>query len=204
MAGTCEVATPAMILAMFLVLPFILAAIALGRAATREHHLGVIFLGRAGHDRGNVLEGQAVGRGELRGVIDIAAEPQHLIPIALEDRLLLLRRHRKAVEIGALVFLECRAALRGHHRHAEHVEMIALARAPGVEDIGPRYVVVGFLFFRQITSPNRAASDYPPATPVVAPRWARYGGSYPPARHHRAYGSSCWGAANPYPTTPDR
>src|SRR6185312_6260073 len=203
MAGTCEVVTPAMILAIFLVLPVRFAAVSFGWPASRQHHLGVILLCRAGHDCGDVLEGQAIGRGEFRRVIDVAAKAQHFVPLALEDRLLLLRRHREAVEIRALVFLERLAPVSAHHRHAEHVEPIAGARALRVEDIGPRYVFVGFLFLRQLTSPNRAASDCRPTAPSATTRSERYVESYRPEHRHPACVSSCSDAANPYPITRD-
>src|SRR5581483_9569409 len=108
-AGTCDEATPAMILATFrphlfgarfgfqlggfgfagLRLARLLrcrlggaagrlvelarpAAIAFGRAAAGEHHVGVVFLRRAGHHRGEMAERMAVGGAELGGEINIA------------------------------------------------------------------------------------------------------------------------------------
>src|SRR6476661_2009605 len=103
-AGMCDVATPATILAT--ALPLRLAAVALDRAPALEHHLRVLFLGRARHLGGDLLERQPVGRRELGGEIDVAAEREHAVPVALQDDLLLLLRHRPAVEIGALVRLE--------------------------------------------------------------------------------------------------
>src|SRR6516164_7949197 len=75
-AGTWEQETPAMILATFrsclgatlrcrlgrrlagsrLALRLRLAAVALDRATARQHHLGIVVLGRAGHHRRHVLE----------------------------------------------------------------------------------------------------------------------------------------------------
>src|ERR1700731_3787791 len=78
-AGTCDDATPAMILATFrprfadpLRFGFRLgrlggfslarlAAIAFHRAATGEHHAGVILLRGAGHDGGEVAKRVAIG-----------------------------------------------------------------------------------------------------------------------------------------------
>src|SRR5579864_1283049 len=127
-AGTCDEATPAMILATSRPLRFRflglfgarfgfglglrlarllsprfgdagrlaelarLAAVAFHRAAAREHHVGVVFLGRAGHLRGQMAERMAIGGAEFGGEIDVAAELQHAVVIALEDGLGLLRR----------------------------------------------------------------------------------------------------------------
>src|SRR2546427_812213 len=114
MAGTCDDDTPAMILATFRsrsaarfhlgfrscfrpcfrpgaeVAPR-LAAIAFHRTAAGEHHLGIVFLGGAGHDGGHVLERVAVGRTQLGGEIDVAAELEHAIVFALEYGFALLR-----------------------------------------------------------------------------------------------------------------
>src|SRR6266849_4104588 len=157
-AGTCDDATPAMILATFrprLYLRFGFgfcgfgfsgfrfcrfrlclglsrsAAIAFDRAAALEHHRGVIFLRRPGHHGGEMAERVAVGRAELGGEVDIAAEGEHAVVVALEDRLGLLRRERKLLEIFGLVRLEGLAVLVLHQRHAEHVDAVALARAFG-------------------------------------------------------------------------
>src|SRR5579864_7435554 len=203
MAGTCDVVTPAMSLAT--ALPFRFAAIAVGRAPASDHHLRVLLLCRAGHQRGQILKRQAVGGAELRGVIDVAAELQHPIPVALQDRMPLLRRHRELIEILLLIRLEGLAVRILHQRHAEHVEPIPLARALRIEDLRARYVLIGFwrLYLSHLTSPNRAASDCRRAAPFAARRWARSWGSCRPARRHRAYASSCWDAANPFPTARD-
>src|SRR5262245_46157741 len=107
-----DVATPATILAT--ALPLRLAAVSLDRAPALDHHLRVLFLGRARHDGGDLLERQPVGRRELGGEVDVAAEPEHAVPVALEYDLLLLLGHRPLVEIGALVCLERRAVLGFH------------------------------------------------------------------------------------------
>src|SRR5215813_6550745 len=74
-AGTCDDATPAMILATFRprfllrlcfgfgggLVPPRFAAIAFHRAAAAEHHLGVSLLRGAGHRGGEMLERMAVG-----------------------------------------------------------------------------------------------------------------------------------------------
>jgi hypothetical protein len=69
----------------------------------------------------------AVGRAELGGEVDVAAELEHPVVLPLEDGLALLRGERELVEIGGFVRLEGLAVLVLHQRHAEHVEMIALA-----------------------------------------------------------------------------
>src|SRR5881394_3566096 len=135
----CDVATPATILAT--PLPFRLAAVTFDRAPALEHHLGVLFLGRARHHGLDLLERQPVSRRELGGEVDVATEPEHAVPVTLKYYLLLLLGHRPLVEIGALVRLERSAVLGLHHGHAEHVEVIALARAIRVEHDGSRQIV---------------------------------------------------------------
>src|SRR5436305_13423378 len=110
-AGTCDDVTPAMILATaFLSLAgrfrsgsrFDLvrlelarsAAIAFDRAAAAQHQVGVVLLGRAGHQRREMLERMAVGRAELSGEIDVAAALEHPVVLAFEDGLALVRRQR--------------------------------------------------------------------------------------------------------------
>src|SRR6266566_1919789 len=87
-----------------------------------------------------------VGRPELGGEIDVAAESQHPVVVPLEDGLALLPRQREAVQIRSLVLLEGLAILRLHQRHAEHIEMIALARSLRIEHERAGYVVVLFLW----------------------------------------------------------
>src|SRR5215471_13620748 len=53
-----------------------LAAVALDRTAAGQHHLGIVLLGRAGHDRRHVLERVSVSSAKLGGEIDVAAEFQ--------------------------------------------------------------------------------------------------------------------------------
>ncbi len=75
-----------------------LAAIAFDRAAAIEHHLGVVLLRGAGHHGGEMAERMAVGRAELGGEIDVAAELQHPVVVALEDGVGLLRRQLELLE----------------------------------------------------------------------------------------------------------
>ena len=82
------------------------AAVAFDRAAAAQHQVGIVLLGRAGHHRREMLERMAVGRAELGGEIDVAAEFQHPVVLALEDRLALIGRERKLVEILRLVALK--------------------------------------------------------------------------------------------------
>ena len=117
-----------------------------------------------GHDRGDVLKGKAVARGELGGVIDVAAQLQHEVPLAPQHRLALRRRHGEAVEIGGLVRLEGGAVLGRYQRHAEHIEMIARARFLRIEQDRAGNVVEGCgrRHRAALISPNKAASDYRP------------------------------------------
>src|SRR5437588_11311696 len=157
MAGTCDDATPAMMLATFrprfllrlrfgfarrgFVAPRF-AAIAFRRAPAREHHVGVLFLARSGHHRGELLERAAVGGAELGREIDVAAELEHAIVVTLEHGLGLLPRELEPLEVFRLVRLERLAVLLLHQRHAEHVDAVALTRAFRIEHEGAGNVVV--------------------------------------------------------------
>ena len=88
----------------------------------------------------------AVGGAELGGEINIAAELEHAVVIALEDGVGLLRRQVELLEVFRLVRLEGLAVLILHQRHAEHVDAESLARAVLVEDEGAGDVVVIVLF----------------------------------------------------------
>src|SRR5208283_1538568 len=144
MAGTCEQAIPATILAMFALrsLCSVLVSVALGTAASREHHLRVSLLGHTGHHARHVLKRQTVAECDLDGVVDVAAGFEHAQPIALEHAAALLRRQGKAVEIGRFVVLEAVAVLRLVERHAKHVQGIADAAPLGIVDVGAGYAVV--------------------------------------------------------------
>ena len=79
-AGTCEVATPATILATRSALPLGLEAVALWRTTTLEHHVSVCLLGHASHHCRELLERQTVGGAELRDQLDrasISIVPEH-------------------------------------------------------------------------------------------------------------------------------
>src|SRR6478735_4042856 len=124
-AGTCDEVTPAMILATFLSFRLRLclrlvrlddagssfrifagaAAVALDLAAAAQHQVGIVLLGRACHHCCKMLERMAVGRAELGGEIDVAAELEHPVVLALEDRLFLIggELRKILVEIAGLV-----------------------------------------------------------------------------------------------------
>src|SRR5581483_345324 len=144
-AGTCETFTLAMILATLFRLrlfgPLRLATVALDRPTALQHHLGILLLGEPGHACRHELEREPVGREQLGEEIDIAAELDHATPVALENGLALLLGHRPLFEVSRLVLLEL-LAIRGlHQRHAEHVDVIALARALRIEQSGAGNVV---------------------------------------------------------------
>src|SRR5258708_39054314 len=91
MAGTCEVAMPATILAMLVLRRnAVLIAVAFGAASARKHHLGIRFLRNAGHHAGHVLEVKAVATRNVDGVVDIPTDSQHSQPVALQHRAALL------------------------------------------------------------------------------------------------------------------
>src|SRR5882762_4962946 len=137
MAGTCEQAMPATILAMIgLRRDLVLEAVALGTASARQHHLCIRFLRHPGHHAGHVLKGKAVAKRNLDGVVDVPPDPQHPQPIALQHRAALFGGQGKTVEIRRRILLEAPAILRLVERHAEHVQRIADAAPLGVVYIG--------------------------------------------------------------------
>src|ERR1700683_2921370 len=144
MAGTCEQAIPATILAIveLLALRRVRIGIALRAAPSRHHHFRVGFLGHARHHARHVLKREAIAKRDFDRVVDIAADFQHAQPIALEHRAPLLGREREPIEIRGLIVLEALAVLRLVERHAEHVQVVADAPAVGVVDVGSGYVVV--------------------------------------------------------------
>src|SRR3954454_24525857 len=176
MAGTCDDATPAVILATFRprlagclrfrfglagrLVAARLAAIAFDRAAAIEHHLGVVLLRGPGHHSCEMAERMAIGRSELGSEIDVAAELEHAVVVALEDSVGLLTCERKPLEVFRLVRLEGLAVLVLHQRHAEHVDAVALPRALGVEHEGSRNVVVILLFAGHHLSPGQVRLTY--------------------------------------------
>src|SRR4029079_7479831 len=133
------------------------AAIAFDRAAATEHHGGVILLRGAGHHGGEMLEGVAVGAAERGGEIDVAAELEHAIVVALEHGLGLLRRQPELLQVFRLVRLEGLPVVVLHQRHAEHVDAEPLARALGVEHERPRDIVIVLLRACHWPSPLTAA-----------------------------------------------
>ena len=135
-----------------------LAAVAFDRAAAGEHHRGVVVLRGAGHHRGEMPERMAVGRAELGGEIDVAAELEHAVVVALEDGFGLLRRQVELLEVLRLVRLEGLAVLVLHQRHAEHVDAEALARALRVEHEGAGDVVVFLLLASGVLARHRLSS----------------------------------------------
>src|SRR5258705_5419646 len=171
MAGTCDDATPAMILATFrprlaatlrsgfrfdgfglggfrlrrfrrrLVAPR-LAAIAFHRPAAAQHHLGIVVLRGARHGGGKMAERMAVGGAELGGEIDVAAELEQPVVFAIEDGGGLFGRERELLQVFGLVRLEGLAVLVLHQRHAEHVDAVSLARPLRVEHEGAGDIVI--------------------------------------------------------------
>jgi hypothetical protein len=135
-----------------------LAAIAFGGAAAGQHHRGVVVLRRAGHHCGEMPERMPVGRAELGSEIDVAAELEHAVVVALQDRFGLRRREVEFLEVLRLVRLEGLAVLILHQRHAEHVDAEPLARALRVEHDGAGDVVVVFLFASCVFARHRPSS----------------------------------------------
>ena len=109
-AGTCDVYTLALMRALTLLLArcshSFTIAIAVRRAAAGDHHVAVLVLRHPGHRCRHLLEALAVGRTDLGEEVDVAAERDHAVHVAVEHRLLLVGGHRPLVEVGGLVALE--------------------------------------------------------------------------------------------------
>src|SRR5262249_37676967 len=114
---------------------------------------------------GEVLERMAVARAQLGSEIDVAAELEHAVVVALEDGLGLLRGEIELLQVFRLVRPERLAVLVLHQRHAEHVDAVALARAFGVEHEGAWNIVV-------VLRPARHPTLHPPAAPARNPAGA--------------------------------
>src|SRR5436853_4671874 len=142
MAGTCDEASPAMIFATVL-LPLLwgfgfralgwcllcrlvgsarLRAVAFDRAPAFEHHLRIVVLRRPCHHGGKVAERVTAGRAKFGGEINVPAEFEHPVVVALEDRVGLLGRERILLEVFGFIRLEGLAVLVLHQRHAEHID----------------------------------------------------------------------------------
>src|SRR5262249_39727327 len=126
MAGTCDDATPAVILATFRprlgclrfgfglacrLVAARLAAVAFDRTAAGKHHGSVVLLRGPRHHGGEMTKRMAVGRAKLRSKVDVAAELQHAVVVALENGVGLRRCERKPLEVFCLVRLEGLAVL---------------------------------------------------------------------------------------------
>src|SRR6266542_5579504 len=92
-----------------------------------------------------MLERVAIGGTELGSKIDISAEFQHAIVVALENGVGLLGREVELLEVFRLVRLEGFAVLILHQRPSEHVDALTLDRALGIEHEGAGNVVIVML-----------------------------------------------------------
>src|SRR5262249_7593396 len=99
-------------------------------------------------------ERMSVGRAQLGGEIDIAAELEHAVVVALENGVGLLTRERELLQVFRLVRLEGLAVRVLHQRHAEHVDAVALARSLRVEHEGAGNVVIVLRLARHRPSPS--------------------------------------------------
>src|SRR5262245_32197280 len=95
-----------------------------------------------------------VGGTELGGEVDVAAELEHAVIVALENGVGLLTRERELLEVFRLVRLEGLAVRVLHQRHAEHVDAVALARSLRVEHEGAGNVVIVLRLARHQLSPS--------------------------------------------------
>src|ERR1700683_960564 len=93
-----------------------------------------------------MLERMAVSGAKLGGEINVAAELQQAIVIALENGFGLFRSEPELLEVLRLVGLKSLAVVVLHQRHAEHVDAVALAGALGVEHVCSRNVVLNLRF----------------------------------------------------------
>src|SRR6266487_2289852 len=120
-----------------------------------------------------MLERVAIGGAELGSKIDISAEFQHAIVVALENGVGLLGREVELLEVFRLVRLEGFAVLILHQRHAEHVDAVTLARALGIEHEGAGNVIIVMLraWHRR---PPYCRPGSPDRTPDLPLNWASH------------------------------
>src|SRR6187401_316841 len=97
-AGTWDVATPAVILAIALA-PRV-GPTPRRRPPTLEHHPRVVLLAHPGHRRRGVLEALSVGGEDLCQEVDVASERDHAVVVPVEHGLLLLLGHGPFVQEG--------------------------------------------------------------------------------------------------------
>ena len=165
-------------------------AVALGAAATGEHHLAVLLLGHAGHAAGHLLKTQAVGRAQFGQEVDVAAGAHHPVQVPRPHGGTLLVGHGPFGQVGIFILLEAGAVVRLHQAHAELVEPVAFAALVGIKNGRAGHVQIGFfqghgcllglsVWVRGSGQPLQAstgASGCPPAACVAAGRWGRCGG----------------------------
>jgi hypothetical protein len=114
-------------------------------SAALDHHPAIFLFRHAGHAARHLLKAFAVGGTNLGEEIDVAAERDAAVEIAVENRLLLLFRHGPFIEIGALVRLEPGPVIGLHQGHAELVQPVAVARLVGVENRRAGNVEIGLV-----------------------------------------------------------
>src|SRR5262249_14971748 len=102
---------------------------AVWRAPAVQHHLLVVRHGHAGHRAYRLHVTETVGGEDLRQEVDVAAEVEHRVVVAVEHGLLLRLGHRPLVQVRPLPGLEALAVLRPHQAHAELLDGIALLDA---------------------------------------------------------------------------
>src|SRR5262249_28981639 len=103
----------------------------------------------------------AVGGAELGGEIDVAAELQHPVVVALENGVGLRRTEIELLEIFRLVRLEGLPVLVLHQRPAEHVDAVTLAPPLSLEHERAGDGVLVLLRPRHRSPPFHAAAGLP-------------------------------------------
>src|SRR6516164_5096135 len=131
MAGMWLVVSPAVMRAMSVTV--LNGAPALRRTASGDHHLLIVLDGHPRHRAHRLEVAEPVGGEDLGQEVDVPAQVEHLVVVAVEHGLLLVFGHRPLIEVGTFAGLEPLPVLRLHQAHAELVQLIALFRARGGE-----------------------------------------------------------------------
>lgn len=89
-------------------------AVAIGRAATGNHHVAVLNLGHACHAARHLLKAFAMRGAKFGQEINIATQGNGTVQVGSEYSLFLILRHWPLIQIGALIGFEAFAVFGLH------------------------------------------------------------------------------------------
>ena len=148
-AGTCEHATPAVILAIIyfpirtlFIFPFVFESVSFYWSSAVEHHFSVFVSGDSGHKSCEVLECESVEGCEFGCVVYIPAEFEQEVPFTVSDCLFLFFGHGIFFEIFLWIFFHFLTIFFESERYTELVEPVSFTGLFCIEDDCPGYIVV--------------------------------------------------------------